>query len=371
MPPLLKPTLPPTLQLPPILAMGSLEAPPDSPSPPQTSSFGSDGTPVSSSSSTIQKNEDNLGDEKARGRKNDDERGRGGKNTSSSIKVMDSGESIKVSTNDDKSTTDKDNGKTMEESNFDSGCSSSSGSSITGSSRASKDSGYTGSDQCYQLFSSSVPSQPTLQSQYSSHELSSTIKTELSTTVVIPVVEESVPPLFTQTLPPTQPQPTTNNMGSLEEQNSWTTDGTVDSNATQICQCPLNENPDQNNEQHHAYSNMENLLPTDSLRKGHHQQCHLYNNNQPKEDIRPLEETVPLDRLKVMLQNQLEYYFSRENLSRDSYLKSQMDSDQYVPINTVANFDQIKRLTRNIDLIVNVLKGSIFFFLINIHYSAF
>ncbi|XP_015785079.1 la-related protein 4 isoform X2 [Tetranychus urticae] len=76
------------------------------------------------------------------------------------------------------------------------------------------------------------------------------------------------------------------------------------------------------------------------------------------DETSPLEESIPLDRLKVLLQNQLEYYFSWQNLSRDSYLKSQMDSDQYVPISTVANFDQIKRLTRNIDLIVDVLKES-------------
>lgn len=58
-----------------------------------------------------------------------------------------------------------------------------------------------------------------------------------------------------------------------------------------------------------------------------------------------------------MLQQQLEYYFSPENLSRDSYLLSQMESDQYVPISTVANFDQVRKLTRNMDLIVSVLRG--------------
>lgn len=67
--------------------------------------------------------------------------------------------------------------------------------------------------------------------------------------------------------------------------------------------------------------------------------------------------SVPLDTLKGMLQHQLEYYFSPENLSRDSYLLSQMESDQYVPISTVANFDQVRKLTRNMDLIVSVLRG--------------
>ena len=73
-----------------------------------------------------------------------------------------------------------------------------------------------------------------------------------------------------------------------------------------------------------------------------------------------LDKSIPLDTLRRMLQHQLEYYFSRENLSRDSYLLSQMDSDQYVLINTVANFDQVRRLTRNMELIVSVLRGKLF-----------
>lgn len=70
-----------------------------------------------------------------------------------------------------------------------------------------------------------------------------------------------------------------------------------------------------------------------------------------------MDSTLPLNEIKRMLQSQLEYYFSRDNLSHDTYLLSQMDSDQYVPIVTVANFDQVKKITRNMDLIVEVLKG--------------
>ena len=47
----------------------------------------------------------------------------------------------------------------------------------------------------------------------------------------------------------------------------------------------------------------------------------------------------------------------RENLANDSYLVSQMDADQYVPIATVANFNQVKRLTADMDLVVTVLRG--------------
>nr|CAD7424692.1 unnamed protein product [Timema monikensis] len=66
---------------------------------------------------------------------------------------------------------------------------------------------------------------------------------------------------------------------------------------------------------------------------------------------------IPLDQLKQMLSSQLEYYFSRENLANDAYLLSQMDNDQYVPIWTVANFNQVKKLTKDIKLITEVLRG--------------
>lgn len=67
---------------------------------------------------------------------------------------------------------------------------------------------------------------------------------------------------------------------------------------------------------------------------------------------------MSLDQLKLMLSNQLEYYFSRENLANDTYLLSQMDNDQFVPIWTIANFNQIKRMTNDIKLITDVLRES-------------
>ena len=65
-----------------------------------------------------------------------------------------------------------------------------------------------------------------------------------------------------------------------------------------------------------------------------------------------------MDQLKQMLQRQLEYYFSRENLAHDSYLMSQMDADQFVPIAIIANFNQIKKLTSDIKLVTMVLRES-------------
>uniref|UniRef100_A0A915LLM0 HTH La-type RNA-binding domain-containing protein n=1 Tax=Meloidogyne javanica TaxID=6303 RepID=A0A915LLM0_MELJA len=64
------------------------------------------------------------------------------------------------------------------------------------------------------------------------------------------------------------------------------------------------------------------------------------------------------EQLKARLTKQLEFYFSRENLINDRYLRCQMDADQYVPIKIVANFPKVAQLSTDFDLIVNVLKSS-------------
>ncbi|XP_054298777.1 la-related protein 4 isoform X9 [Pongo pygmaeus] len=68
--------------------------------------------------------------------------------------------------------------------------------------------------------------------------------------------------------------------------------------------------------------------------------------------------TVSTEDLKECLKKQLEFCFSRENLSKDLYLISQMDSDQFIPIWTVANMEEIKKLTTDPDLILEVLRSS-------------
>ncbi|XP_042694202.1 la-related protein 4 isoform X1 [Centrocercus urophasianus] len=67
---------------------------------------------------------------------------------------------------------------------------------------------------------------------------------------------------------------------------------------------------------------------------------------------------VSTEDIRECLRKQLEFCFSRENLSKDLYLMSQMDSDQFVPIWTIANMEGIKKLTTDMDLIVDVLRSS-------------
>ncbi|XP_055068342.2 la-related protein 4 isoform X2 [Misgurnus anguillicaudatus] len=70
------------------------------------------------------------------------------------------------------------------------------------------------------------------------------------------------------------------------------------------------------------------------------------------------EQPLTEESLKELLRKQLEFCFSRENLSKDLYLMSQMDSDQFVPIWTIASMEGIKLLTTDMDLITEVLRAS-------------
>ncbi|XP_034726475.1 la-related protein 4 isoform X1 [Etheostoma cragini] len=70
------------------------------------------------------------------------------------------------------------------------------------------------------------------------------------------------------------------------------------------------------------------------------------------------EQPISEESLRESLKKQLEFCFSRENLSKDLYLISQMDSDQFVPIWTIACMEDIKALTTDIDLILDILRAS-------------
>ena len=59
-----------------------------------------------------------------------------------------------------------------------------------------------------------------------------------------------------------------------------------------------------------------------------------------------------------MVSAQLEYYFSIENLCKDMYLRSHMDSQGWVPLTVVAGFNRIKSLTEDMNLIRHVCQTS-------------
>lgn len=70
------------------------------------------------------------------------------------------------------------------------------------------------------------------------------------------------------------------------------------------------------------------------------------------------EQPLSEESLRESLKKRLEFCFSRENLSKDLYLISQMDSDQFVPIWTIACMEDIKALTTDMDLILDLLRAS-------------
>ncbi|WKX91058.1 hypothetical protein Q1695_009694 [Nippostrongylus brasiliensis] len=72
----------------------------------------------------------------------------------------------------------------------------------------------------------------------------------------------------------------------------------------------------------------------------------------------PIPPPLPMPDLKQQLKAQLEYYFSRENLITDRYLRCQMDADQFVPISIIAGFRKIVQLTSDYNLILQVLRES-------------
>ncbi|KAJ8923701.1 hypothetical protein NQ315_010282, partial [Exocentrus adspersus] len=62
--------------------------------------------------------------------------------------------------------------------------------------------------------------------------------------------------------------------------------------------------------------------------------------------------------LKEYIRNQIEYYFSEDNLNRDFFLRRKMDPQGYLPVTLIASFHRVQALTNNIALIVEAIKAS-------------
>lgn len=62
--------------------------------------------------------------------------------------------------------------------------------------------------------------------------------------------------------------------------------------------------------------------------------------------------------LEKLLLQQVEYYFSKQNLRKDHFLQSRMDASFSVPIDVIASFNRILSLTTDRDILVKVMRSS-------------
>jgi la-related protein 1 len=60
---------------------------------------------------------------------------------------------------------------------------------------------------------------------------------------------------------------------------------------------------------------------------------------------------VDAETLNLYILQQIEYYFSIDNLCKDLYLRSQMDTEGWVPISLIAGFNRVKNLTQDSNLV--------------------
>ncbi|PSS21409.1 La-related protein like [Actinidia chinensis var. chinensis] len=72
----------------------------------------------------------------------------------------------------------------------------------------------------------------------------------------------------------------------------------------------------------------------------------------------PMFYPVPDPHLPTKIVNQIDYYFSNENLIKDTFLRRNMDEDGWVPIELIARFKKVMDLTTNIQLILDAMRSS-------------
>ncbi|XP_024953411.1 la-related protein 1C isoform X2 [Citrus sinensis] len=67
---------------------------------------------------------------------------------------------------------------------------------------------------------------------------------------------------------------------------------------------------------------------------------------------------APDPQLHSRIVTQIDYYFSNENLVKDTFLRQNMDDQGWVPIRLIAGFNKVSLLTDNIQLILDALRSS-------------
>ncbi|XP_075514622.1 la-related protein 1C-like isoform X1 [Primulina tabacum] len=78
----------------------------------------------------------------------------------------------------------------------------------------------------------------------------------------------------------------------------------------------------------------------------------------PMVQFAPMFYHIPDPHLPSKIVSQIDYYFSDENLVKDTFLRQKMDVDGWVPINLIANFKKIRELADNVQLILDALRAS-------------
>ncbi|KAK8306892.1 hypothetical protein V6Z12_D03G158200 [Gossypium hirsutum] len=95
------------------------------------------------------------------------------------------------------------------------------------------------------------------------------------------------------------------------------------------------------------------IAPPGSIRGPHSPRFVPYPIN-PETTVLPPEMVT----LRANIMKQIEYYFSDENLQNDHYLISLMDDQGWVPVSTIADFKRVKRMSTDIQFILDALQSS-------------
>ncbi|XP_059293017.1 la-related protein 1C [Lycium ferocissimum] len=67
---------------------------------------------------------------------------------------------------------------------------------------------------------------------------------------------------------------------------------------------------------------------------------------------------VPDTQLYSKIVSQIDYYFSNENLIKDTFLRQNMDEQGWVPVNLIAGFKKVMQLTDNLQLMLDAVRSS-------------
>ncbi|WCJ32708.1 La-related protein 1C [Euphorbia peplus] len=67
---------------------------------------------------------------------------------------------------------------------------------------------------------------------------------------------------------------------------------------------------------------------------------------------------APDPQLHSKIVKQIDYYFSNENLIKDTFLRQNMDKQGFVPVKLIAGFNKVSHLTDNIQLILDSIRSS-------------